>query len=313
MVGTVEQVTGTGPDQQFVNKVKQFLDVYGWTAVALAKSTGQSAATISQFLNGVYPGNVDLVKQKITRVMIRETEKTQLNRSKKVFIETSISKRYFDVARAAHLAQEVGVVYGDAGLGKTVAGREYASENPDVIFIEVDPGYTVRYFLHRLHIKLGMTPSEKSNPWLLDACIDKLAESGRMLIIDEAEQLPYHVLETIRRIYDKANVGILLAGMRKLLNNLRGAKDQYQQLFSRVGMAARLEPLTERDTRIIVARTIPNADDVVAIFHTECAGNTRRLYKIMARATLISQMNECEIDTEVVQKASELVKIERMN
>lgn len=55
--------------------------------------------------------------------------------------------------------------------------------------------------------------------------VDKLKSSGRLIIIDEAEHLPYKSLELVRRIYDKANVGILLVGMPatiKLLTEATG-------------------------------------------------------------------------------------------
>jgi DNA transposition AAA+ family ATPase len=70
--------------------------------------------------------------------------------------------------------------------------------------------------------------------------IDKLKSSGRLNIIDEAEPLPYKSLELLRRIYDKAQVGILLVGMPRLIMNLKGEKRQYAQLYSRVGIATRL-------------------------------------------------------------------------
>ena len=54
--------------------------------------------------------------------------------------------------------------------------------------------------------------------------IDKLKSSGRLIIVDEAEHLPYTSLELLRRIYDKAEVGILLVGMPRLMKNLKGDK-----------------------------------------------------------------------------------------
>jgi DNA transposition AAA+ family ATPase len=298
---------------QFIEKVKSFLDMRKWPSVRLAKAAGISQATISQFLSNQYPGDVETIKSKIIGVMNREAEKDTLRKSKNAFIETSISKRYFDIAKACHLYNEIGVCYSAAGLGKTISGREYAARNPDVIMIEADPGYTLKFFMQKLSSKLGMTNTKRHVPYLQDEIVEKLIGSGRFIIIDEAEQLSYRTLETIRRINDKAGVGILLTGMHKLLNNLRGIKDQYAQLFSRIGMAAKLEPLTEKDTRLILTSTLNIDSDLWQIFHNESSGITRRLYKIIARAQMISQMNEIEIDEEVIQEAANLCKIEKMN
>lgn len=298
---------------QFIEKVKIFLDMRKWPSVRLAKAAGISQATISQFLSNQYPGDIETIKSKIVGVMNREAEKDNLRKSKNSFVETSISKRYFDIAKACHLYNEIGVCYSAAGLGKTISGREYAARNPDVIMIEVDPGYTLKFFMQKLSAKLGITNTKRHVPYLQDEIVERLVGSGRFLIIDEAEQLSYKTLETIRRINDKAGIGILLTGMHKLLNNLRGIKDQYAQLFSRIGMAAKLEPLTEKDTRLILTSVLNIDSDLWEKFHKESAGITRRLYKIISRAQMISQINEVEIDEEVIQEAANLCKIEKMN
>ena len=300
--------------EMFVQQTKNFLEKRNWTANRLAKSAGISPATISQIMSMAYPGDIDEMKRKISSVIIRETERNDCLRTHTAFINTTISKRYFDMAKACHLYNEIGVCFSAAGLGKTISGREYARQNPDVIFIEADPGYTASYFIAKIAAKIGVSPEKKILPKLTDEVIEKLANSGRLIIIDEAEQLPYKALETARRICDKGNVGVLLTGMHKLLNNLRGHRDQYSQLFNRVGMATRLEPLTESDTKLILSTVfLLDTSSIWPVFHRECGGITRRLYKIIARSQMIAAANNaCEIDEDVVKKASELVKIERM-
>jgi DNA transposition AAA+ family ATPase len=46
---------------------------------------------------------------------------------------------------------------------------------------------------------------------LSEACIAALRDSGRLLMVDEAENLPYRALETLRRIHDKSGIGMVLA------------------------------------------------------------------------------------------------------
>jgi DNA transposition AAA+ family ATPase len=53
---------------------------------------------------------------------------------------------------------------------------------------------------------------------LSEACIAALRDSGRLLMVDEAENLPYRALETLRRIHDKSGIGLVLAGMPVLLS-----------------------------------------------------------------------------------------------
>ena len=90
--------------------------------------------------------------------------------------------------------------------------------------------------------------------------VNKLKNSGRLIIVDEAENLPYRALELLRRIYDKAKVGILLVGLPKLLTNLKGNKGQYKQLYSRVGVLAELLPIPGNDILEITSRVTPDSE-----------------------------------------------------
>ena len=131
--------------------------------------------------------------------------------------------------------------------------------------------------------------------------VDKLKSSGRLIIIDEAEHLPYKSLELVRRIYDKANVGILLVGMPRLITNLKGEKRQYAQLFSRVGMYAKLEVLNDDDKQAIISSLLPNYKHIYPILSAFCVGNTRVLTKLLVRAIRIAELNEVEVDEEVIK------------
>ena len=295
----------------FADKVNRFLSMSGWTARRLAKSAGISSATLSQFLSNQYPGDCSKVTNQLNTVIERETEKLTQHKASSSFIETSISKRYFDIARAAHLYQEIGVCYSDAGLGKTESAREYVSKFSDTILIEADPGYTATVLFTELYGKLG-SGEHRTMHYLFNACVDALKGSGRLLIIDEAEQLPFRALEMVRRLHDKANVGIILAGMHRLLGNIRGLRGDFAQLYSRVGMACKLEKLQESDTKNIVSQLLPGACDLWSVMHQECGANTRRLFKMINRSIHISEVNDRVIDEDVILAASDMLKVEKM-
>ncbi|EAZ1917991.1 ATPase, partial [Salmonella enterica] len=93
---------------------------------------------------------------------------------------------------------------------------------------------------------------------LIDACVRELRDSGRLLMVDEAELLPYRALEVLRRLHDKAGIGIVLAGMPRLLINLKGRRGEFAQLYSRVALALNLgDTLTRDDFQQIATDLIP--------------------------------------------------------
>jgi DNA transposition AAA+ family ATPase len=299
-------------DFQFIDKVQQFLVTSKWSMTRLAKSTGVSGSALSQFLANKYPGDVEKVKEKLLSVIDREGEKATLKNANPQFTETSISKRFFETADQCRLFCDMGVCYGDAGIGKTQAAREYALRHGETILIECLPCYSPSAFLHTLQDRLCKSEC-KNNSAVFCSIVDKLKGSGRLIIIDEAEKLPYKTLEYIRRIHDMADIGILLVGMPELIGNLKGFNNQYRQLYSRIAIGIKLGNITEDDARAIIGILSPGDEELTKVFYTTGEHNARRMSKIIKRAAYISQINDSPVDTKTIQRAAEIVKIEVMS
>jgi len=299
--------------KEFVAEVKEFLNESNWSMTAMSKAAGISSSALSQVLSEKYAGDTASIQAKLASVIAREKDKAATVKSAKVFIKTPGAARVLDIARNCHVGGEIGVCYSNAGLGKTEAVREYARRNSDVILIEADPGYTALVLFQELLSATGGTSRIRLHD-LFSACCQRLNDSGRLLIVDEAEQLPYKALEMLRRLHDKAGIGILLTGMPKLLFNLRGNKGEYAQLYSRVSLSVKLPALTEKDTADILERLLPECPDKAKkTFFKESDGNFRRLVKIITHAKRVAKLNNREIDDEVVQYTAKFVKMEVMS
>lgn len=297
---------------RFIEQVNQFILLSKWTRRDLSRAAGISQGTLSQFMSGKYPGDSDGIRRKLADILERENDKSDLTYANPKYIETSISKRFVEIARMCHLFNEIGVCYGDAGLGKTEAAREYVNRRSDAIMIESNPGYSPSVLFHELHDKLGGGGRTTLHNTFSD-CVHRLENTGRLIIIDEAEHLPYKSLEMVRRLHDHTGIGILLTGMRILIDNLKGIRGEYAQLYSRVGIAGKLAKLKPEDTENIVKRITGDTNGLWRIFHQECHGVTRRLFKLINRSQFIADKNNRPITTEVIQKAVSIVAVERMS
>jgi hypothetical protein len=224
------------------------------------------------------------------------------------FVLTTVAKKVFEVARICHLDREIGVCYGPAGLGKTIAVKEYARAHSDAILIEADLGHTAKALFSELHRILGMEGFGTVNQMFHDI-LEKLKDSGRLIIVDEAEHLPYKALELLRRVYDKAGIGIMLVGMPRLVSNLRGRRGEYAQLYSRVGIAARLEPINPNDTRMIIECALPDAKDLGHAFHSASQGNTRTLSKLIARSQRVAKINNTPLSATVIRETARMLMV----
>ena len=281
-------------------RFKKMLELKQCTISGVARSLDLSPTTLHLWLNDKYKGNVGKINKAVEQYMERE-----LLREENVnipFVETSVAQDIFEIANTCHVESEIGVCCGCAGVGKTYAVKMYALEHSDVILIETDFGYTPKVLFSEIHKTLGFEGTGALHNMVIDI-VDKLKNSGRLIIVDEAENLPYRALELLRRIYEKARVGILLVGMPKLLKNLQGDKGQYTQLYSRVGVLAELQPIADNDIVAITSKVTPNSVSIYPKLSAFCGGNTRVLTKLLVRASRIAKLNNTTIDEDVLNAA----------
>ncbi|WP_350355654.1 AAA family ATPase [Serratia symbiotica] len=208
---------------------------------------------------------------------------------------------------------------GWAGLGKSMVLRQYASSYKDVILIEADLGYTTKVLLQELCDRLGVNKRGNIHD-LTENSITALHDTGWLVLIDEAELLPYRALEAMRRIHDRAGAGVVLAGMPRLLLNLKGRRGEYAQLYSRVGMAIDLDREKARHDRTdfdrILVSLLPTNDDESNIkmlpeladaFYKASKGNYRRLFKLARGVVRTSGIGDQGISLALVEEYSSML------
>ncbi|WP_235893713.1 AAA family ATPase [Limnobaculum xujianqingii] len=291
------------------NELSELMSAKGCSQSQIARAIGKSPAVINQYLQDKYQGNIAALEEDLRQFLNRETEKSRSQKLCACFVPTVTARRALEVIRMAHLDGEINVIYGDAGMGKTMIMRQYAAENRDAVLIEADPGYTARVVLEELCSKLGLNRRGNIHE-LSDSCVNALRDSGRLLLIDEAENLPYRALEMIRRIHDKAGIGVVLAGMPRLIINLKGKRGEYKQLYSRVAFALPLgDVLPRNDINDIAVSVLPDAAEPAVsdeLFNAS-RGNARRLFKLLRGVHRHSLISGETVSTEAVRKMSEML------
>ncbi|CAH5592267.1 TPA: AAA family ATPase [Klebsiella pneumoniae] len=281
----------------------------GYSQTQVARAVGKSAAVINQYLQGKYAGDVPSIDELARSFINREAEKEKSQKITARFVPTVTSRKGMEVIRYAHLDGDLNVIFGAAGLGKTMILREYAAQHRDALLIEADPGYTARVVLEELCNLLGLSKRGNMHE-LSEACIAALRDSGRLLMVDEAENLPYRALETLRRIHDKSGIGMVLAGMPRLIINLKGKRGEYQQLYSRVGFALCIgDSLPQSDITDIAVSMLPGAgkEDVSEALFKASHGNARRLFKLVRGVSRHSEISGNAVSAGAVRKFAEML------
>ena len=287
-------------------ELRDLMEKNSYSTAYISTATGLAKSTISMWLNGTYNGKNDKVTDAINNFIQRERERAVENDLP--FVNISIVKYISEIARLCHTQGKIGVCVGRAGLGKTVAVKKYTQEFLDSILIESDSGYTAKSLLKEIHRRLGL--SGKGSVYdLMGEVVRKLNQSGRLLIIDEAENLPYRALEITRRIHDKTGVGVLLIGRGILLENLKGYNNQYDQLYSRVKYTKIIDSLLIQDV-IKILETIEQNTELAETYLQYSGGNTRRLENLIYHSISIAKFNgKAEVDNAVIKQTSKLLMV----
>ena len=275
---------------------------YGLSFVSTAR--GISKSSISMWLNGNYKGDNAKLTDKINNFIQREQERS--GNDELPIVDISIIKYISEIGRLCHTKGKIGVCVGRAGLGKTVAVKEYTKNALDAILIESDSGYTAKSLLKEIHRRLAL--SGKGSVYdLMGEVVNKLNQSGRLLIIDEAENLPYRALEITRRIHDKTGVGVLLVGRNILFENLRGFNNQYDQLYSRVKYHKLLDRLLIQDV-VKILESAGQDPKLAETYLQYSDGNTRRLEHLITHSISIAKFNgKAAVDVAVIKQTSKLL------
>ena len=89
----------------------------------------------------------------------------------------------------AEAAGDISLIYGDAGLGKTVSLKQYTKMHPDVIYIELkDCDKSVKGVCEKVLSCIGKL-QRGTDRVLVDAITDYLTATPKLIIIDEAQHL----------------------------------------------------------------------------------------------------------------------------
>lgn len=285
-------------------ELRDLMESKNFSMTYIATATGLAKSTISMWLSGTYAGKNDKITDAINNFIQREKERT--GNDEIPIVDTSIIKYIFEIARLCHTKGKIGVCVGRAGLGKTVAVKEYTKNALDAILIESDSGYTAKSLLKEIYRRLAL--SGKGSVYdLMGEVVNKLNQSGRLLIIDEAENLPYRALEITRRIHDKTGVGVLLVGRNILFENLRGFNNQYDQLYSRVKYHKLLDRLLIQDV-VKILESIGQDSKLAQNFLQYSDGNTRKLEHLITHSISVAKFNgKAAVDVAVIKQTSKLL------
>ncbi|OOF50298.1 transcriptional regulator [Rodentibacter genomosp. 1] len=283
-----------------------FMKANKMTQKQVATLFDTSGTTISQYLNDKYPTDTKWLDEKVDELLARQKAKVVEAKYNNAFVPTMTAKQGMEIMQFAQAEGEINVIYGAAGLGKTQMLKQYAKEHSSAVLIETDPSCNPKVLLRKIAEAVGAN-SRGINNDVLSSIVEKLKGSERLLMIDEAELLSTRALEFIRRIHDLTQCGVILAGMPRLLVNLKGKNNELAQLYSRVGFACDLGNALPDEDLAMLAESALNTSEFNEPLIKACKGNARRLSKLMRGVVRSAEINDTQISAAMIEQYSKML------
>ena len=287
-MGKTTEITGAGrsgpaagpplePTPELAARVREAIGADGLSQARAAREIGISDSALSQWLAGAYAGDAAAVDAKVGRWLAARAQRDALAHdlpAEPEWAETPSGRAALAGLSYAQMTGCIGVVHGAAGTGKTRACRRYAADNPNVWIATMSPWtQTVHACLEQVALACGLRTVEFRSARIAAALVDRLRDTRGLLAVDEAQHLGTRALEGLRSLSDATGTGLALIGSDELYSRLTGGsrRDQFAQLFSRIGKRVRLSAATAAD-----------ADALMAAWGIE-SGEARKAARLIAR------------------------------
>lgn len=299
-------------DKRKAERIKEWLDASGISASKLARQANVAQSTCSEVLAGLYDGSPTKFLNALDDAI--KTVATK-NPSMIPFVETSVSRLTWQVcdrAREFAYTDDIGVLFGVVGVGKTKALQEYARRNTGTIYLRAFDQMTITVLLNRLVWATDARLEQQSrfraatNADKVDAIIRALTGTERAILMDECTRMRTNCIETLRDIADEAKVGVVLAGREHLEPMVQDELGRFGEISSRVGFwPPVIRGITEADCYAITRSAYAGAitDDVLDMYWQCCAGSGRALEKLIPSVQRYCRKHQCDPSPKIVSDA----------
>ena len=222
----------------------------GVNQARLSKETGVHESIVSPWLKGKYTGDVkkvDATMQAWLDGRLRKQALIEVPDYQPTFTAGQIQTELAFAQGDASLC----MIYGDYGVGKSTACRHYAAGNNNVWLVTLKPSQkSTGRMIQAIAYATGM----KSKSPTTDEVIERLADTGGLLIFDNAQHLSAQALDELSVIHDEAGIGIALVGNEYSYANLAGNQrtNNYAQLYSRLGTRYHIDEAKSKDIVVLL-------------------------------------------------------------
>lgn len=208
----------------------------------------------------------------------------------------------------AEAAGDISLIYGDAGLGKTVSLKEYAKVHTNTIYIELkDCDKSTKGVCEKILSCIGKE-RHGVDRLLVNTITEYLLINPKLIIIDEAQHLSIRALENLRAINDATETGIVLCGNPTVYDRMHGrGQAHFAQLYSRIGIRRHITEPSLGDITTIFASCHLDKESLLYLHKLALQrGGIRNCVKVMNIALQLRDDSKEPLNIDHLQSAYQL-------
>lgn len=189
---------------------------------------------------------------------------------------------------------KIGLIYGEAGLGKTKTAQ-YLAIKYDAVYVRAVNTMTPKWLMEEIAKELDEIPRFFTAD-IFRQCVNNLRQNSQIIIVDEIDYLlkDFKTIEILRDLHDETDIPIILVGMDLAKHKLK----KYTHLYDRI---SEIYHFTEFDFKDIRQITEELSD-------VEITDGAIRV--ILSKATRFRQIVQIIDEFEQAAQANGLTKID---
>lgn len=293
-----------------IDQIKQHIAETGNSQAKIAKEAGINAGALSAYLNDSYKGNVADIEAKLSAYLVKQATKEREFIEAPAFIETETANQIFKSCQFAQIAKCLVPIYGASGVGKTKAIQAFKQRHANVWLVTASPSRaSLSEILYEIALELGISDAPRRKGTLSRLIDRKIKGTEGLLIVDEADHLPYEALEELRIMQEEAGIGLVLVGNDKVYTRMKGGispHHEYARLWSRMAKRTAIHKVKKNDV-CAIAKAWGLADDEAALkvmqSITETGGGLRILTQTLRLAGMVAKGSDSLITADLIIKA----------
>lgn len=219
----------------FNEELRAKLDAYrlkggkAMTMNALGRELGVSGTRVCKYLAGKPEGNCEELEAFVADLLKQAGRRTV---SDVPAFETNVTQQICAVFELARKTNDVALVSGPAGIGKSVSIRIYVGKNPLAIAVSVPRWARTDGGLVSLIFQATDTASWNCRTSRSAFLVERLKSSNRLVVVDNAHRMTAAAREWLFDFHDETGCPVAMIGNPEVLTAIR----QNDQQFSRIGI-----------------------------------------------------------------------------